>query len=114
MGWQDRSYYRDSGPGAGNAILRMLTGSFPLFTAWGIRVRVHASLVVLVVLVLLLGLGQGFTWQDRLQSMSVLFVIILLHEFGHCFAARAVGGEANDILMWPLGGLAMANPPRRP
>jgi Zn-dependent protease len=92
----------------------LMTGSVPLFTAFGIRVRMHASLLLLIVLVLLFGLGQGFTWQDRLQSMGVLFGIILLHEFGHCFAARSVGGEANDILMWPLGGLAMANAPRRP
>lgn len=114
MGWQDRSYYRDSSQGSSNPLMWLLTGSIPLFTAFGIRVRMHASLLLLIVLVLLFGLGQGFTWQDRLQSMGVLFGIILLHEFGHCFAARWVGGEANDILMWPLGGLAMAHPPRRP
>ena len=114
MGWQDRSYYRDSSQGAGNPLMWLLTGSVPLFTAFGIRVRMHASLLLLIVLVLLFGLGQGFTWQDRLESMGILFGVILLHEFGHCFAARRVGGEANDILMWPLGGLAMASAPRRP
>ena len=46
--------------------------------------------------------------------MGILFLIILLHEFGHCFAARSVGGEADEILMTPLGGLAMAMAPRRP
>src|SRR5260221_14621489 len=114
MGWQDRSYYRDSGRGSSNPLLWLMTGSVPLFTAFGIRVRAHASLLVLVVLELLFGLGQGFTWQDRVQSMGALFGIILLHEFGHCFAARSGGGQADDILMWPLGGLSMAHAPRRP
>ncbi len=114
MAWQDRPYYRESGGTTSNPFMWLLTGSVPLFTAFGIRVRAHASLVLYVALVLLLGLGQGFTWQDRVQSMSILFVTVLLHEFGHCFTARWVGGEADDILMHPLGGLAMAQPPRRP
>ncbi len=41
---------------------------------------------------------------DRVESMTALFAIVLMHEFGHCFAARWVGGEAEDILMSPLGG----------
>src|SRR5258708_6517885 len=106
MAWQDRHYYRDRGAQAWNPLIWLLSGSVPLFTAFGIRVRAHASLILTVALVLLFGLGQGFTWQDRVQSMSILFVIILLHEFGHCFAARWVGGDAEEILMHPLGGLA--------
>src|SRR6478735_4977230 len=101
MAFQDRPYYRDRSGSTGNPLMWLLTGSVPLFTAFGIRVRMHASLLLLIVLVLLFGLGQGFTWQDRLESMGILFGVILLHEFGHCFAARRVGGEANDILMWP-------------
>ena len=46
--------------------------------------------------------------------MTALFAVILLHEFGHCFAARWVGGTAEEIVMTPLGGLAMAMAPRRP
>ena len=53
-------------------------------------------------------------WQVRAETMSIYFVIILLHEFGHCFAGRWVGGEADEILMTPLGGLAFARPPKRP
>jgi Zn-dependent protease len=113
MGYQDRHYYRDSDSGAGSPLMWLLTGSVPLFTVFGIRVRMHSSLLILITLVLVFGLGQGFTWQDRLQSMSVLFFTVLLHEFGHCFGARWVGGEADDILMTPIGGLAFARPPHR-
>lgn len=93
----------------------LLYGSVPLFTIFGIRVRAHASLVVIAVLIALLGLGEGYSsLQYRVLFITVLFGVVLLHEFGHCFAARAVGGTADDILMTPLGGLAMASPPRRP
>lgn len=43
-----------------------------------------------------------------------LFLIVLLHEFGHALACRQVGGTADRILLWPLGGVAFVNPPARP
>jgi Zn-dependent protease len=43
-----------------------------------------------------------------------LFGIILLHEFGHALACRKVGGTADRIILWPLGGLALIRPPNRP
>src|SRR5687768_14584198 len=47
------------------------------------------------------------SWQDAAMLMGLLFLSVLLHEFGHCFAARYMDGEADEILLWPLGGLAM-------
>jgi stage IV sporulation protein FB len=113
MAWQDRPYYRERGTGSWDRILWLLNGSVPLFTAFGIRVRAHASLILTVILVLAIP-TRGFYWPDRVESMVALFVIVLLHEFGHCFAARWMGGDADEILMHPLGGFAFANPPRRP
>lgn len=43
-----------------------------------------------------------------------LFLIVTLHEFGHALACRQVGGVANRIVLWPLGGVAYVNPPPRP
>ena len=43
-----------------------------------------------------------------------LFGIVLLHEFGHTFACRQVGGTADRIVLWPLGGVAFVSPPTRP
>ena len=116
MGFEDRPYYREGrgAAGMGNPLMWLLTGTVPLFTAFAIRVQAHASLILTIVLVLLFGLGQGFTWQDRVGSMTMLFAIVLLHEFGHCFAARWVGGDADEIVMHPLGGLALARAPHRP
>ena len=43
-----------------------------------------------------------------------LFMIVLLHEFGHSLACRQTGGQANLIVLWPLGGVAYVAPPQRP
>jgi Zn-dependent protease len=48
-----------------------------------------------------------------LETLS-LFGIVLLHEFGHALACRQVGGTANQIILWPLGGVAFVSPPQRP
>lgn len=37
---------------------------------------------------------------------AVLFGSVLLHEIGHILAARATEGTGDEILLWPLGGLA--------
>ncbi len=43
-----------------------------------------------------------------------LFVIVTMHELGHALACRQVGGKANQIVLWPLGGVAYVDPPQRP
>ena len=39
---------------------------------------------------------------------------MLLHEFGHAFATRQTGGKAEEIILWPLGGVAFVRAPERP
>lgn len=115
MGFQDRHYYRDSSSGPSGPLMWLLTGSVPLFTIFGIRVRIHVAMLLFIFFELLFaGSAQGIGVQNALLSMTILFASVLLHEFGHCFGARWVGGEADEILMWPLGGLAYTNPPMRP
>lgn len=53
-------------------------------------------------------------WIDASIMMLILFVSVLLHELGHCFAARASGGDGQEVLLWPLGGLASVELPNRP
>lgn len=43
-----------------------------------------------------------------------LFLIVMTHEFGHSLACRQVGGKADQIVLWPLGGVAYVDPPQRP
>ncbi|HEX8833678.1 MAG TPA: site-2 protease family protein, partial [Abditibacteriaceae bacterium] len=117
MGWQDRKYSgTDSGNGGfGPGLMQLLTGSVYLFTWMSIPVRIHATLILYLVFSIL-GAGQrgGMSLKDAATSAAILFGIVLLHEFGHCIAARKVGGDANEILLWPLGGLAYIRTPQRP
>jgi Zn-dependent protease len=53
-------------------------------------------------------------WIEAAILMGLLFVAVLLHEFGHLFAARAVDGDCQEILIWPLGGLAYCEVPHTP
>lgn len=121
MSWEDRDYasgdptYRADGFGGlsrgtgGRFADNPLNWSPTIGHLFGIRIRVHITLLLFILFDLL----QSFT-VGTLIFEAVLFGSILLHEFGHCFAARSVGGSADDILMWPLGGLASVDAPRRP
>lgn len=91
-----------------------LSWGFPLYAWRGIRVRIHVLFVVFLVAELIRALvpsGAGLVFVAPV--LLALFVLVLLHEYGHCFACRRVGGEADEILLWPLGGLASCLPPHR-
>jgi Zn-dependent protease len=92
--------------------------SIPLGRVFGITVRVHLLFpVVALGLILRYAVKEGFpqgTWIDGVMLTALFFVSVLLHEFGHCFAARWVDGDATEIMMWPLGGLASVDLPHEP
>lgn len=92
------------------------TWSWRLGTFFDIRVRIHITFLLFAAGQLLYAFADAgtFGFQFQLTFIAMLFVIVLLHEFGHCFGCRWVGGQADDILIWPLGGLAFVNPPNRP
>lgn len=88
------------------------TWALPLGTVAGIRVRVHLMYAIWLAIELLIAWGQGLpSLRMTAMTLGALFVLVLLHEFGHCLACRWVRGTADDILMWPLGGLASCRPP---
>jgi Zn-dependent protease len=60
------------------------------------------------------GRGRYSSVVWNILEYLALFAIVLLHEFGHALACRQVGGTANRIMLWPLGGVAYVNPPQRP
>lgn len=84
-----------------------LAWSVPLYRLWGIEVRLHLIFIFWAI-------GEILTAGGILHGALILgavFGLVLLHEYGHCFACRAVGGEADQIMLWPLGGLAYCVPP---
>ncbi|MCH8967654.1 MAG: site-2 protease family protein [Planctomycetes bacterium] len=89
--------------------------SLTLGRVFGIRVRMHLLFILWIVFRFL---SDALSEDGSIGVWAVitvfLFGTVLLHEFGHCFGARAVGGDADDILLWPLGGLATVDAPMNP
>jgi len=89
-------------------------GSIRLFRFNGIDLFLHWSWFLVAVYEIQGATGRysSLTW-NVLEYLS-LFLIVTLHEFGHALACRQVGGRANQIVLWPLGGVAYVDPPPRP
>jgi Zn-dependent protease len=92
-------------------------GSIHLFRFAGINVFLHWSwfLVAVFQVSYRSQLPHGYSslsWY--VYEYLALFLIVLLHEFGHSLACRSVGGRADQIVLWPLGGVAFVDPPPRP
>jgi len=89
-------------------------GAFKIFTLAGIGVYVHWLWFLVAV--------ASFQYRTHAYSSIIwnvaeylsLFLIVLIHEFGHQLACRSVGGQTHDIVLWPLGGVAFVSPPQRP
>jgi hypothetical protein len=98
------------------------TWSISLGSLFGVAIRVHILFpFVAFALVLRAVFHPGSekpypdgTAFDVILLMALLFMSVLLHELGHCLGARIVEGDAHEILMWPLGGLAPLEVPHRP
>jgi Zn-dependent protease len=89
-------------------------GSFRLFKLFGIEVFLHWSwFLVLIYEVYFRQTPYSSAIWNVFECLA-LFSIVLLHEFGHALACRSVGGQANQIVLWPLGGVAYVAPPQRP
>lgn len=90
------------------------SGSFRLFRIAGIQVFLHWSwfVVAFIALSYRRNYYSSLTW--NIAEYVSLFLIVLLHEFGHALACRQTGGQASEIVLWPLGGIAFVNPPMRP
>src|SRR5438046_4619117 len=89
-------------------------GSLRLFRVGGIDLFLHWSWFLAAAFEISGGTKSYSSRTWNVLEYLALFLIVTLHEFGHALACRQVGGTANRIVLWPLGGVAFVNPPRRP
>ena len=89
-------------------------GSFRIFSFAGIGVFVHWSWFLVAVYSVQFRTHQYSSMLWNAFEYLSLFLIVLIHEFGHQLACRQVGGQTHDIVLWPLGGVAYVSPPQRP
>lgn len=78
--------------------------SISLGTWFGVRMRVSIFFP-------LMQAWLWFHWGLNLGTAvgALLFVSVVLHEFGHILASNATGGTGDEIVIWPLGGLALVD-----
>jgi Zn-dependent protease/RNA polymerase subunit RPABC4/transcription elongation factor Spt4 len=94
--------------------MRSRQGSIRLFRFSGIDVFLHWSWFLVGVFEIQSRAGTYSSIAWNVLEYVALFLIVTLHEFGHALACRQVGGRADTIVLWPLGGVAYVDPPPRP
>jgi Zn-dependent protease/CBS domain-containing protein len=88
--------------------------SYRIASVRGIALKVHATFLFVVLMVVAnwgaagaTGLAYGF------GLMTLLFGCVALHEFGHALAARYFGLPVREIVLLPIGGVALLGRPTR-
>jgi Zn-dependent protease len=89
-------------------------GSFHLLRLAGIDLYLHWSWFFVAALEIGNRSQRYSSLGWNVLEYLALFLIVLMHEFGHALACRQVGGKADQIVLWPLGGVAYVSPPQRP
>lgn len=96
-----------------------MDGSLKLFRVWGIDVQVHWSfLLILAYGAFIYGGAAANPLVGALYGVVVillLFVCVVLHEFGHALTAKFFKVNVPYITLLPIGGIAqLERMPRKP
>jgi len=88
---------------------KMMKNSWKLITVRGVDVRMHFTFpLILIFAAMQFGLISGSLTGAvfGVVAITVLFVLVTLHELGHSFAAQAYGIVVKQIVLSPIGGVA--------
>lgn len=91
--------------------------AYKLFTFKGIKISIHWSFLVLFGAIIA---GYAFVEGTEMALVAGLFIIalfssVMIHEFVHSFIAASFGFPANEITLYPLGGMSkIKEMPREP
>jgi Zn-dependent protease len=82
--------------------------SFRVFDVVGTAVRIHVTFFLLLAWIAAVNWAKGgiAAATDAVVFIVVLFACVVLHEFGHVFAARRYGIRTSDVTLLPIGGVA--------
>lgn len=82
--------------------------SIKLFSWGGTAVRMHVTFLLLVAWIAAVQWSRGGPHEalSGVLFILVLFACVVLHEFGHIFAARRYGIRTPDVTLLPIGGVA--------
>ena len=82
--------------------------SYRVATIAGIQVRIHLTFLLLLAFYAWIYYIDGGPQAaiDGVVFTLLIFLCVLLHEFGHALAARIFGIRTPDITLLPIGGVA--------
>ena len=82
--------------------------SFHLARVAGIDVKIHGTFFLLLAWFGFIFYRQGGSAAaiDGIVFVLLIFLCVVLHEFGHALAARRYGIKTHDITLLPIGGVA--------
>jgi Zn-dependent protease/CBS domain-containing protein len=82
--------------------------SIPLGSVRGTVIRVHVTFLLFLLWIGVAHYAQGGApaATQGVAFIILLFLCVLLHEFGHVFAARRYGVQTPDVTLLPIGGVA--------
>jgi Zn-dependent protease/CBS domain-containing protein len=87
---------------------RSVKWSYRVASVAGIQVRIHLTFLLLLGFYAWIYYTEGGAKAavDGVAFTLLIFLCVLLHEFGHAFAAKAFGIRTPDITLLPIGGVA--------
>jgi len=91
--------------------------SIPVGVVKGTVIRIHLTFVLFLAWIAVTAYSRGGQRAalEGVLFISLVFASVLLHEFGHVFAARRYGIRTPDITLLPIGGVAqMERIPEKP
>jgi Zn-dependent protease len=91
-----------------SAIVRAVKWSYRIATIAGIQVRIHLTFFLLLGFYAWIYYAEGGPQAaiDGVAFTLLIFLCVLLHEFGHALAAKTFGIRTPDITLLPIGGVA--------
>jgi Zn-dependent protease len=111
MAWQDRDYNQSGGAGDYLSNPAAILGlSVPFGNWFGVRVRLHFWLL-LTFAFLLASLFRGTSIVIVVVEMALMLAALLFHDFGHRILAQSVGGQHDEFMLWPIGGMVFPSMP---
>ena len=92
-----------------------MASGYEITRVWGIPIKLHITLLLALPFFLIHLMGIGLTLIAAFLSVVLLFASVALHELGHSRAAHHYGYRVREILLLPIGGVAMLEQmPRKP
>jgi stage IV sporulation protein FB len=79
--------------------IQFMSWSIPILRVTGIQLRIHITFLLLIVWIAVDSTSAAI-------FVLLLFVCVVLHEFGHAIAAKGYGINTPDITLLPIGGVA--------